>query len=172
MGAVVARSRTPSKPSRKAGPLLGGRREWVGLPDLDASVRMPAKRSSEKLRVVYLAHPVGAETVEGVAANLARARRWYRWACDHFDDCAFIANWIIDVEVYPGADAGPERVTNMQRIRGLRRDDAVIDACDEVWLVGGEISSGMARAKRRAQHVRDLTHIGAEPRGDHRAADL
>jgi hypothetical protein len=120
------------------------------------------------MHVVYLAHPVGSETLEGVAANLTRARRWYRWCCDTFgDDHAFVANWIIDVEVYPGADAGPARGTNRERIRGLRRDDAVIDACDQVWLVGGEVSSGMARAQRRANAngdcVFDLTSLGAEP---------
>lgn len=118
------------------------------------------------MRVAYLAHPVGALTQSDVDRNIFRAMRWYRWACNTFPDRAFVANWIVDVEVFYGTDAGPNYATNIERIRGLRRDDAVIKRCDEVWLVGGEISSGMARAKARAKCLYDFTRLGPEPPWD------
>ena len=43
----------------------------------------------------------------------------------------------------------------------------VLDRCDELWLVGGKISSGMlAEAKvsyHAQQFVRDFTGLGEEP---------
>src|SRR3990170_7868143 len=99
------------------------------------------------MRTVYVAHPVGAPTQEEVDANIARAKRWYRWLCDTQPDCAFVANWIVDVEVYHGADTNmiPGHPEHEARLRGLDRDDAVIAACDEFWMVGGRVSGGMQR---------------------------
>lgn len=114
--------------------------------------------------VVYVAHPVGAPTEEGVRANLTRARRWYRWASDHYPEYAFNANWIVEVETYPGADIDPN---DPRRLRGLNRDDAIIRTCDHYWMVGGCISSGMNRGRCVAEEwnrrLVDLTYLGEEP---------
>ncbi len=119
------------------------------------------------MRVCYVAHPVGAETVEGVDENIARAKRWYRWLCENFPDLALVANWIVDVEVYSGSDAGAQRHENAKRIKGLERDDAVIAVCGEMILCGGSVSPGMARGINTAtQHfltLYDLTDLGLEP---------
>jgi len=99
-----------------------------------------------------------------VDANLERAKRWYRWACDNYPDRAFIANWIVDIEVYPGTDTDPNHEA---RLRGLARDDAVIGVCHEYWMVGGRISSGVARGRGVAHEtdsvIYDLTYLGPEP---------
>jgi hypothetical protein len=120
------------------------------------------------MRVVYLAAPVGADTAKGVRDNLARALRWYRWACDSQRDCAFVMNWYVDIAVYPGADVGPHRDANEDRQRGLQRDDAVICACREYWMVGGHVSGGMDRGRQVAARagipIVDLTYLlGTEP---------
>jgi hypothetical protein len=109
---------------------------------------------------------VGADTQEEVDANLARAMRWYRWACDSHHDCTFVMNWYVDILAYPGADAGPHRNQNEDRLRGLNRDDAVIRACDEYWMVV-RASTGVSRGRHTAtlagNAVADLTHLGPEP---------
>jgi hypothetical protein len=119
------------------------------------------------MRLVYLAAPVGADTQEGVDANLARALRWYRWACDTQRDCSFVMNWYVDIVVYPGADAGKFRDANADRQRGLARDDVMIRACDEYWMIAGRVSGGMGRgahtARQAGRAVIDLTVLGAEP---------
>ena len=104
------------------------------------------------MRVVYVAAPVGASTPEGVTENIARAKRWYRKLCDTQPDCAFVANWIVDVEVFHDTEANvmPDVITPGQaeheaRGRGLERDDMVIRVCDEYWMIGGRTSAGMAR---------------------------
>lgn len=123
------------------------------------------------MRVVYVAHPVGAETIAGVAQNLARAKRWYLWLLESYPGLAFNMNWAVDVEVYlnRGVDAnvcGGEG-DHPTRALGLLRDDAVIKTCHEMILVGGRVSAGMRRALDVAgeeyQTVYDLTHLGDEP---------
>lgn len=119
------------------------------------------------MQVVYLAHPVGAPTQQGVEENLRRAKRWYRWACDHFPDRAFVMNYLVDIEVYAGADVQIEGQPDHEaRQRGLDRDDAVIEVCDEFWILGG-ISPGVARGRATATDalgdVYDLTVLGTEP---------
>ena len=119
---------------------------------------------STQMDVIYLAHPVGAPTVEEVDANIARAKRWYRWASDHYPEYALNANWIVEVEVHPGADIAPD---DPVRLRGLLRDDAIIRTCQQYWMTGGRISSGMNRgrcvAEECGQRLVDLTYLGDEP---------
>ncbi len=123
------------------------------------------------MRVVYLSHPVGAPTPEGVLANIALAKRWYRRLCDTQLDCAFVANWIIDVELFHTANVMPDVIVpgepdHPDRVRGLERDDAVIKICDEYWMVGGRVSGGMGRglavAVRADNLIVDLTDLGDE----------
>jgi hypothetical protein len=112
------------------------------------------------MRVIYLAHPVGAPTPEGVHANLAKARRWIRWIYDNFPNVAVVADWLITCEVLDDFD--PEH-----RAHGMKMNKAVIPRCDEFWMVGGRISTGMVAEQGIAiEHNRrifDLTWLGEEP---------
>lgn len=111
------------------------------------------------MRVIYLAHPVGAATPEGVTANLARAKRWYRWIAKNFN-VSVVADWITGCEVFDDANQA-------DRDHGLDMDIAAIERCDELWLVGGRISQGMGTERDAAEdfHLRivDLTFLGEEP---------
>lgn len=120
------------------------------------------------MQVVYLAHPIGAPTQQGVEDNVARAKRWYRWACENFPDRAFVMNYLVDVEVYAGTDVQIEGEPDHEaRARGLTRDDAVIANCNEFWILAG-ISAGVERGRQTAIRNRlkivrwDLV-LGSEP---------
>ncbi len=122
--------------------------------------------AADSVPVVYLAHPAGAATREQHLANLARAKRWFAWAARQ--GVAVVADWIIYCEVWDDFDPA-------QRWAGLAHDDAQIRRCDEVWMVGGRVSGGMARGRETAKAAGvpavDLTFLGEEPpRQDDRGA--
>ena len=105
--------------------------------------------------VIYLAHPLSGD----VAANLARAQRWVRYL--ETEHCvAVVASWITECQIWDDDNAE-------HRAAGLRRDCAVLARCDEVWLVGGRISNGMAYEAAYARQceipVVDMTSLGDEP---------
>ncbi len=104
--------------------------------------------------MVYIAHPLGAGPDR--EANRSRAARWVAWAAAAHS-VAPIADWII---------LSGEWSEDMREL-GLAIDCALVERCDEVWLVGGRVSPGMqieaARAKARGLRVVDWTHLGAEP---------
>jgi hypothetical protein len=110
--------------------------------------------------IVCMAHPLGAPTAEGITANLARARRWFKWLLETFPNVDFGANWILWCESLD--DMNPEH-----RARGLAFDDEEIKRMDGFWMVGGRVSSGMARGRDLAlslgKPVVDLTALGEEP---------
>lgn len=108
------------------------------------------------MRLVYLAHPYG-----GDPANLSRARRWLRWACQSAPArVAPMAPWILMCELFPGEI--PAEVE-----RESARQDALVARCDELWLVGGRISPSMRREVAAALEagvaIKDFTGLGAEP---------
>lgn len=107
------------------------------------------------MKLVYIAHPYG-----GKPENLERARRWLRWAWRSNHDDGFLAPWI------EGCTALGDR-TPESRDRGLEFDQQVVSMCDELWLVGGEISPGMKveeeAARRFNVNVIDMTDLGPEP---------
>ena len=111
------------------------------------------------MRVIYMAHHLGAPTREGMLENLARAKRWYVWIMKTFD-VAIVADWIISCELFD--DAVPAA-----RALGLSMNSALVARCDEVWLVGGRISSGMEFEKECGDElemrIMDLTFLGVEP---------
>lgn len=110
-------------------------------------------QSSAVRAVLYLAHPVTGD----VPGNLAKAKRWLRWAQTAFATCAVIAPWIAWIDL--GDDDGDPAV----RERGLQRDEAVVSRCDAILLVGGRVSTGMAREAKAAKATIDLTVLGEEP---------
>lgn len=114
------------------------------------------------MKVVYIAHPLGAGPDR--EQNLANAARWVAWAA--LQGVAPIADWIILASQF---EETPEN-----RELGLEIDVELVERADEIWLVGGRVSEGMAieraRASRVGVRVVDLTHIGYEPPALLRAA--
>lgn len=112
------------------------------------------------MRVVYLAHPLGAPTPEGVEANKARARRWIRWIYDNFKNVAVVADWLLTCDVLD--DFRPEH-----RAHGMAMNKAILPLCREFWMVGGRISQGMSVEQRLADEhglrIFNLTWLGDEP---------
>lgn len=113
--------------------------------------------------MIFLAHPLGANSKTGVQENLQRAMLWYRWACDTYWPMAmFEATWMLNCLVYNDADGE-------QRRRGIERNFGVLMRCDALWLVGGRVSAGMREeavfTTALGKPIFDLTHLGDEPPG-------
>lgn len=86
--------------------------------------------------VVYLAGPltpVGHETRPG---NIERMKGRYHQLSRDNPGHVFIMPWLLNAEVFTETEAN--------RRVGIERNCAVILRCDELWLVGDRISSGMA----------------------------
>jgi hypothetical protein len=105
------------------------------------------------MKVVYIAAPFTAPTKEGREANRARAARWVAWAARQ--GVSPVATWIVLT--------GELEETQENRELGLAVDCAAVECCDEMWLVGGRVTSGMEREGRHAKVVVDLTSFGEEP---------
>ena len=105
--------------------------------------------------VVYLAHPVGAPTREGVDANLVHARIWLSTLIARCPDVAWCVSWL------PYLDVLEDSPTN--RVRGLRDDRAMVRRCDALVMVGPVIggSPGMREEANASSHVVDCTGMGA-----------
>ena len=112
--------------------------------------------------LVYMAHPIGAATVEAVLLNIARAERWFRALCLAEPDVAFLASWLPYVKAL-------DDTNQTHRARGIRDDHAIIERCrpNGIVLVGGRISVEMSAeleiVKRQRGWVSDLTACGTEP---------
>lgn len=106
------------------------------------------------MRVIYLAHPVGAPTVEGVQANLASARDWLRFLIGACPDVAFCVSWLPYLNVLEDTGASRER--------GLRDDCEMVRRCDAVLMVGDRVSAGMRREADCAHVVIDGTGLPRE----------
>lgn len=115
----------------------------------------PAPRARS---VVYLAAPLTAETREGIEQNRKNAARWAAFLVEHFN-VAVECTWIVLT--------GELEETEENRKRGLECDLALVERCDELWMVGGRVSSGMRlesdHARKRGLRVVDLTALGVVP---------
>lgn len=112
------------------------------------------------MRLIYLAHPVGEGPER--AENLQRARRWWRWALEHFPNIAILSSWVVECELL--------EETPQNRDRGLKRDLELVRHSDEVWLCGSWVSPGMALEANEAKRlgitvVEFLTEDGEPPDG-------
>jgi hypothetical protein len=108
------------------------------------------------MKVIYLAHPFTAPTREAMEANRRRATAWAVWALTT-QDVSPVCSWIVFTGALPET---PE-----SRRLGLEADKAQVARCEEIWLVGGRVSSGMAVEASASQKVIDLTHLGEWPPG-------
>lgn len=114
------------------------------------------------MSVVYLLHPVSAPTVEGVKANLDKAKRWAKWLMKVRPNDVILASWMLYVECLDDKD--PE-----QRRRGIRDSCRVIRSgyVTEVAAAGGVVTSGMEEEMTVASDMRliitNLIDLGFEP---------
>lgn len=116
-------------------------------------------------KLLYVCHPLAGD----IKANLARAERWLKYLRDSDPSSTYIAPWIADI--HSGADDTDPNA----RERGLVDCTTTVVRCDGVVLVGGRVSSGMARERDAAieqgRSVFDLTSLGEEPPGVHEKFD-
>lgn len=107
------------------------------------------------MKVCYVAHPLGAG--EDRARNIVNATKWCAWLAKTYR-IATVADWIVLASQW---DETPEN-----RELGLAIDVELVKRCDELIMVGGRISAGMAiEANAAREHgliVTDLTHLGYE----------
>jgi hypothetical protein len=105
----------------------------------------------------YICHPLNAPTREGMEQNRRNAAKWVAWAARH--GVAPMAMWIVL--------SGEWEETPENRELGLQIDESQVELCQEIWLCGGRISSGMQREIDKAiasgVKVVDLTHLGELP---------
>ena len=110
-----------------------------------------------KLKRIYVAHPLSADTPEGIQRNRESAARWGAWVFNL--GYAPVCSWITITGVI---EDSPDN-----RANGLECDKREVETCDEIWMVGGRISSGM---KTEGEHAilhnivaRDWTYLGPNP---------
>ncbi len=103
------------------------------------------------MKVIYMAHPLGNGPDREV--NLQNAAAWAAWISVTYR-VAVVADWIVLASV----------LSEYWREHGLKVDLALVERCDEVWLVGGRVSPGMQieseHAKSKGKPVEDLTRLG------------
>lgn len=103
------------------------------------------------MRVVYIAHPIGSG--EDRERNRANAQKWCAYLAERHG-IAPVADWILLSGEW----------TEDKRELGLSIDKALIERCDEVWMVGGRVSPGMhieaEHARCLGKTVLDLTGFG------------
>jgi hypothetical protein len=91
------------------------------------------------MKVVYIAHPLGDGPDRD--ENMRRGAKWVAWAADQ--GMAPVCTWIVLASQWP----------ETKRDEGLAVDCALIDRCDEVWLVGPRVSKGMHVEAEHAKKV-------------------
>lgn len=105
-------------------------------------------------KVVYISHPLGQGPDR--EKNRQNAKRWVCWAA-LAKGVSPIADWITLSEFWDES----------KRDIGLDCDVAAVAKCDELWHVGGRISTGMRVEEEAARAagipVIDLTELGYEP---------
>lgn len=91
----------------------------------------------------YMAHPVTEDVKTGVRSesnflpNIERARKWLAWLMSNDNTRVYIAPWIIEV----GLAVDKMLITTFEQ--AIADDVEVVNHCDGLILVGGNISTGM-----------------------------
>ncbi len=96
-------------------------------------------KEPHEYRLIFLAHPVRGSIKE----NLESAERWFELLERSFDDVAVQAPWITGCRRFNDANED-------ERCAGIAKNKACIRRCDEVWLCGEIVSSGMEEEARFA----------------------
>lgn len=90
------------------------------------------------MKIVYIAHCIGAPTKEGIEQNLADLRRIVRWINLTFPEVVPFVPYYADIVSMD--DNIPE-----ERERGIKNDKAILESgiVRELWLTGPRLSAGM-----------------------------
>ena len=105
----------------------------------------------------FLSHPVSGD----VAGNLSRARRWLAHLQKAHPERAFIAPWILSIEL------GEDDADPAQREAGITRSCLIASRCDELWLCGPRVTPGMqleleSWSRTHLYEGLHLEHIGVD----------
>lgn len=97
------------------------------------------------MKIVYIAHPIGAKTKEGIERNLADLRRIVRKINLNYPDIVPFVPYYSDV-------VSMDDNVLAERERGIKNDKAILEAgfIDELWLTGDRISNGMTEERNIA----------------------
>lgn len=110
--------------------------------------------AAPRMRVVYVAHPLGEEVVQR-EANRQLAQQYV--GAIAAGGCAPIADWITISRAWGDED---------RRKEGLEIDVTLVERCDELWLCGPRVSPGMRveaiRALEKGIVVRDMTELAPD----------
>jgi hypothetical protein len=100
-------------------------------------------------KLAYMSHPVAGDAMN----NIARACCILRTLIMTYPTYVVIAPWIVECEIFDEPDAA---------VTGMQRNRSILQRCDELWLVGPRISSGMRQEQSWAQEyglvIRDFTN--------------
>lgn len=86
------------------------------------------------MRAIYLCHPIAGD----VEANVAEVERIYNALWKRGGLQYPVAPYLLSLKNGTDDDSDPH-----SRARGLQIDSDMVKRCDEVWLFGPKISSGM-----------------------------
>lgn len=91
------------------------------------------------MKICYIAHAIGATTLEGIEANLADLRRIIRYINLNYPDVVPFAPYYADI-------VSLNDMVFAERERGIANDIAVFQSgiIQELWLTGDRISNGMS----------------------------
>lgn len=92
--------------------------------------------------VVYLAHPVTGDP----RGNAMRAVAWIKWLTVKDPDVIYVAPWVAEVLAFAEDAVDPAFYD-----RVLTDDEDVVLRLDGLLMVGGRVSSGMARERTAAR---------------------
>jgi len=87
-------------------------------------------------KLIYIAHPVSPVEGETYEENLKGATEWLRWA--------ILTKGVYAIAPYIGMCYALDEEDPMHRTMGIDIDLEVIGRCDQLWLCGPRVSSGMA----------------------------
>lgn len=105
------------------------------------------------MKIVYIAHPIGAPTKEGIEENLADLRRIIRLINLKYNDivpfCPYYADIVSMNDNVPS-----------ERERGMFNDKVILERgiVDELWLTGNRLSYGM-KAERNIALSNNITVV-------------
>ena len=90
------------------------------------------------MKIIYIAHPVGAGTKEGIEANLADLRRIIKKVNLETKNIIPFCPYYADV-------VSMDDNNSLERKRGIMNDTKVLKSgiIDELWLTGDRVSKGM-----------------------------
>lgn len=109
------------------------------------------------MKIVYIAHPIGAATKEGIEQNLSDLRRIVRKInLEHNDIVPFVPYYADIVSMDDNVPA--------ERERGIKNDTAILESgcIDELWLTGDRLSNGMIAERNIAliENIPVVDNIG------------